>query len=77
MEIAARLGTTQPSYAIAAETLSELTRIGISTTTVWRHHQEVTHHIETDLEEEEQKVPSWILLKDVKTAEWVPKQGPI
>jgi hypothetical protein len=71
------LATTQPSFAVAAETLSELTRIEISTTTVWRHHQEVTDHIEADLEEEEQRVPSWLLLKDVKTTEWVPKQEPI
>ena len=77
VEIAARLGSTQPSFAIAAETLSELTRVGISTTTVWRHHREVTHHIEAELEKEEQTVPSWIMGKDIEAMEWVPAQDPI
>ena len=77
VEIAARLGTTQPSFAIAAETLSELTRIGISTTTVWRHHQEVTYHIEAELEEEEQAVPSWVMGENVEAMEWIPAHDPI
>jgi hypothetical protein len=57
VEIAARLGITQPSFAIAAETLSELMRVTISATTVWRHHWEVTHQLEVELEQEEQTVP--------------------
>jgi hypothetical protein len=77
VEIAARLGTTQPSFAVAAETLSELARIGISTTTVWRHHQEVTDHIEAELKEEEQTVPTWVMRKNIETMEWIAKHDPI
>jgi hypothetical protein len=77
VEIAARLGTTQPSFAIAAETLSELTRVGISTTTVWRHHREVTRHIEAELEEEEHRVPVWTMGKDIEAMEWVAAHDPI
>jgi hypothetical protein len=77
VEVSARLGTTQPSFAIAAETLSELTRIGISTTTVWRQHQEVTEHIKAELEEEEQTVPLWVMRKDVEAMEWIPAHDPI
>jgi len=57
--------------------LSELTRVGISTTTVWRHHQEVAHHIEAELEKEEQTVPIWVLGKNVEAMEWVPAQNPV
>lgn len=77
VEIAARLATTQPSFAIAAETLGELTRIGISATTVWRHHQEVTQHVEAELKEEEQTVPPWSMWKDVESMEWIPADDPI
>ena len=77
VEIAARLGTTQPSFAVAAETLSELARIEISDTTVWRHHQEVTHHIEAELEEEEQTVPNWVMRENIEAMEWIPAQDPI
>lgn len=77
VEIAARLGTTQPSYEIAAETLSELTRVGISTTTVWRHHREVTHHIEAGLEQEEQTVPAWVMWRDAEAMDWIPAHDPV
>jgi hypothetical protein len=77
VEIAARLGTTQPSFAIAAETLGELARIGISTTTLWRHHREVTHHLEAELEEEEQTVPTWVMRKNMEAMEWIPGHDPI
>ena len=77
VEISARLGTTQPSFAVAAETLSELARIGISTTTVWRHHQEVTQHIEAELEKEEQTVPTWVMRKNTDAMEWIPGRDPI
>ena len=56
------MGTTQPSFEIAAETLSELTRVGISATTVWRHHAEVTGQIETELEREEREVPPFVMV---------------
>ena len=77
VEITARLGTTQPSFEIAAETLSELTRVGISTTTVWRHHREVTHQIETELEQEEQTIPPWVMWKDIEAMGWIPTDDPI
>ena len=54
-----------------------MTRVGISTTTVWRHHREVTRHIETELEEEEQTVPVWIMGKDIEAMEWVAAHDPI
>lgn len=57
--------------------LSELTRIGISTTTVWRHHQEVTEQIEAELEQEEQTVPPWVMWQDIEAIEWIPAHDPI
>jgi hypothetical protein len=77
VEIAARLGSTQPSFAIAAETLSELTRVGISTTTVWRHHREVMQQMEAEVEQEERTVPAWVMRKDLEAMEWIPAQDPI
>jgi len=77
VEIAARLGTTQPSFEIAAETLSELARVGISATTVWRHHREVTGDIERELEQEEQTVPPWVLWKDIEAMGWIAVHDPI
>jgi len=53
---AARLGTTQPSFKVATETLSRLVGVWISATTVWRCHHEVSGHIETNLRAEEEKV---------------------
>ena len=32
-------------------------RVGISDTTVWRHHKEVASKVETEVEREEQEVP--------------------
>lgn len=77
MEVSARLGTTQPSFAIAAETLSELARVGISATTVWRHHHEVTRQIEAELEQEEQTVPPHVVWQEIEAMEWIPAQDPI
>lgn len=77
MREAARLGTTQPSFAVAAETLNRLVRVDISRATVWRHHQEVTRQLETGLEREEQHVPVCILWKDIADMEWIPPQDPI
>lgn len=62
---------------MAAETLSELTRVGISTMTVWRHHDEMTSQIEVQLEEEEQEIPSSVRWKDVEEMEWIAAQDPI
>ncbi len=71
---AARLGTTQPSFAIAAETLSRLLRLGISESTVWRHHGEVAVGIEQELEEEEKEVPYYIPWLSVEAMEWITPQ---
>lgn len=77
METAARLATTQSSFNITAETLSELTRVGISRMTVWRHHEEVASEIEVELETEEQEVPARVLWKDVEDMEWIEVQDAI
>lgn len=74
---AARLGTTQPSFKIAAETLDRLARVGISDTTVWRHHGEVTSQLETELEREDQEVPYYVPWKDMEAMEWIPLHDPI
>lgn len=73
----ARLGTTQPSFEVAAETLERLGRVGISGTTVWRHHDEVASKVEVELEREEQEVPIHVLWKGVTAMEWIPPQEPI
>jgi len=62
---------------MAAETLSMLTRVEISKMTIWRHHEEVTSQIETELEREEQEIPAWVLWKDVGDMEWITGQDPI
>jgi hypothetical protein len=53
---AAWLGTTQPSFEIAAETFSRLTGLWISDTTVWRYHQQATVGIERQMRQEEKEV---------------------
>ncbi len=53
---AARLGTTHPSFEVAAETLCRLTHVYISAPTVWRQHAEVSQRIETTLRAEEEAV---------------------
>lgn len=73
----ARLGTTQPSFQVAAETLNRLVRVGISRATVWRLHEEVTGHLEAGLEREEQDVPVYVLWQDVAAMEWIPVQDAI
>jgi len=62
---------------MAAETLAELTRVGISKMTIWRHHDEVTSQIEDQLEKEEQEIPAWVLWKDVEEMAWIKAQDPI
>ena len=56
---------------MAAETLAELTRVGISKMTVWRHHDEVASQIEAQLEREEQEIPTWVLWKDMEEMAWI------
>lgn len=67
----ARLGTTQPSFALAAQTLERLGRVGISGSTVWRYHKEVTSQLEEELEKE-QELPPYVRQEDVSAMEWVP-----
>lgn len=77
VQTAARLGTTQPSFEIAAETLSGLTRVGISESTVWRHHKEVTEDLKAELEREEQEIPIRVRLKDVEAMGWIKAREPV
>jgi hypothetical protein len=62
---------------MAGEMLSELTRVGISRMTVWRHHNEVASQIEVELEREEQEIPAWVRWKDVEGMAWIKAQDPI
>jgi len=62
---------------MAAEMLSELTRVGISRMTVWRHHAEVASEVEVELETEEQEIPAWVLWKDWEEMVWIKAQDPI
>lgn len=71
------MATKEPSFEVATETLCELTRVEIPKTTVWQHHKEVTGQILRELEEEEQKVPPWVLWKDVAAMGWVPRHEPV
>lgn len=77
MREAAWLGTTQASFGIAAETMGRLSRIDISGSTVWRHHQEVTDQLEVHLEMEERKVPYYVAWKDVPAMGWIASHNPI
>ena len=67
----ARLGTTQPSFKVAAGTLERLGRVSLSASTVWRYHNEVTSQLEKEFEEE-QKPPPYVRQEDVSAMEWVP-----
>jgi hypothetical protein len=73
----ARLGTTQPSFRVAAETMDRVGRVDISASTVWRHHNEVASKVETELEREEQEVPIHALWQDIAAMEWIVPQSPI
>ena len=77
MRETARLGTTQASFEIAAETMGRLSRIDISDSTVWRHHKEVTEQLETHLETEEREVPYYVGWKDVAAMGWIRAENPI
>jgi hypothetical protein len=73
----ARLGTTQPSFEIAAQTLSGFTGVWISDSTVWRHHQEVTDKIEKQLLAEEERTPCWPAELEEGAKAWIPAREPI
>jgi hypothetical protein len=74
---AARLGTTQPSFEIAAETLNRLAGVWMSDSTVWRRHQEVTSQIEGQLMAEEQRLPCWPCEQEEGAKAWIVAQEPI
>jgi hypothetical protein len=57
--------------------MGRLSRIGISSSTVWRHHREMTKQLETQLEKEEQEVPYYVAWQDVPAMEWIPAENPI
>jgi hypothetical protein len=53
------LGTTQPSFPVAAETFSRLVGVWMSSSTLWRCHGEVAGQLEEQLTEEEEKLSEW------------------
>jgi hypothetical protein len=73
----ARLGTTQPSFEVAAETMNRVGRVDISATTVWRLHKEVASQVEKELEREEQEVPIHALWQNTAAMDWIRPQSPI
>jgi hypothetical protein len=54
-----------------------LTRVGISETTVWRHHGEVAEAVERELEQEEQEVPVHASWSDREAMEWIQPENPL
>lgn len=70
MRECARLGTTQPSFEVAAGTLERLGRVSLSSSTVWRYHKEVTGQLEKELQKE-QEPPPYVRQEDVPAMEWV------
>lgn len=77
MREAAWLGVTQGSFEKAAEAMGRLSRIDISDSTVWRHHQEVTDQLETHLETEEREVPYYVGWKEMSAMGWIRRENPI
>jgi hypothetical protein len=59
VRVLAWLGTTQPSFEIAAKTFRELVGVWLSDTTVWRCHGEVAGQLEQQLGTEEQQLNEW------------------
>jgi hypothetical protein len=57
--------------------MGRLSRIGISDSTVWRHHKEVTSQLEARLEKEEQEVPPYVLWRDAGALAWIRPEEPI
>jgi len=51
--------------------------VGISATTVWRHHAEVTRQIEVELEREEKEVPPFVMWPEGEAMGWIPASDPI
>lgn len=59
MQAVAWLGTTQPSFRLAVETLNRLVGVWMSKTTLWRCHREVAGETEQGLTQEEQQLSDW------------------
>lgn len=59
MKAVAWLGTTQPSFEIAVETLSRLAGVWMSKATLWRRHGEVAGQVEQQLAAEEEELTEW------------------
>ena len=53
------LGTTQPSFEIAAETFSRLVGVWMSSSTLWRCHGEVAEQLDQQLSVEEEGLAEW------------------
>jgi hypothetical protein len=53
------LGTTQPSFGIAVETLSRLAGVWMSKATLWRRHGDVAGEVEQQLAAEEEELTEW------------------
>jgi hypothetical protein len=53
------LGTTQPSFGIAVETLSRLAGVWMSKATLWRRHGDVAGEVEQQLAAEEEELTDW------------------
>jgi hypothetical protein len=53
------LGTTQPSFEIAASTLGRLVGVWMSKATLWRRHGDVAKQVEQRLAGEEQELTEW------------------
>jgi hypothetical protein len=53
------LGTTLPSFRVAAEGLSRLVGVWMSDTTLWRCHGEVAEKVEQQLAAEEEELRDW------------------
>jgi hypothetical protein len=59
VQAVAWLGTTQPSFEIAAETFSRLVGASMSDTTLWRDHGDVAGQLEGQLVQEERQLSEW------------------
>lgn len=72
----ARLGTTQPSFAVAAETLERLGRVSMSAATVWRQHKMVSERVQRELEKQEGDAPQELKWEE-GAMQWIAPEGAI
>ena len=76
MGAVAWLGTTQPSFEIATETLGRLVGVWMSKTTLWEYHGEVAGEVERHLAEEERELSEWGAEAE-EEKEWVAAQSAV